>query len=261
MSLLNLAGIPPVKKANKQALQVQEAIDSAVKARDQFKLLIAIPAYGNMMHIDVTKTLIDLARLGFPFDAMFLGNESLITRGRNTCASVFMDKKEYTHLLFIDADISIAAMSIIQLVGHTVREGADVHVVGAAVALKGFHPNGAPVTNIGAPLSSTAEALVEVERVGTAVFLMTRKAVEAACAVAPKYPGNPLTRGDGTAARATHYDLFRVGKEDPNNPECEYLSEDYYACKTFRELGFKIFIDQMIPTLHNGNFPFHNGAE
>ena len=34
-----------------------------------------------------------------------LANESLITRGRNTLTSFFMENTDATHLFFIDADI------------------------------------------------------------------------------------------------------------------------------------------------------------
>ena len=36
---------------------------------------------------------------------MTLANDSLVTRARNTLASVFLAYKECTHLMFIDADI------------------------------------------------------------------------------------------------------------------------------------------------------------
>ena len=35
-----------------------------------------------------------------------MGNESLITRARNTIVSQFLDREQLTHLLFIDADIA-----------------------------------------------------------------------------------------------------------------------------------------------------------
>jgi hypothetical protein len=49
------------------------------------------------------------------------------------------------------------------------------------------------------------------------------------------------------------YDVFQVGVKDG-----EYLSEDYWVCKTLQEKGFKVYVDTSIPVRHNGNYCFHN---
>ena len=53
-----------------------------------------------------TVGLLNLGRdLGFTVSLNLLGNESLITRGRNILVSRCLDESAATHLLFIDADI------------------------------------------------------------------------------------------------------------------------------------------------------------
>lgn len=44
-----------------------------------------------------------------------IGNESLITRARNTLVQLFMDG-DYTHLLFIDADLAFNPESVLRMV-------------------------------------------------------------------------------------------------------------------------------------------------
>ena len=52
-----------------------------------------------------------------------MGNESLITRARNTLVAQFLDQcdknpEEHTHLMFIDADISFPAQSIKRMIDY-----------------------------------------------------------------------------------------------------------------------------------------------
>ena len=52
-----------------------------------------------------------------------MGNESLITRARNTLVAQFLDQcdknpEEHTHLMFIDADISFPAQSILRMIDY-----------------------------------------------------------------------------------------------------------------------------------------------
>ena len=206
------------------------------------KLLVGTPAYGGWVHIDYVDSILDMHRLKIPFDSMKIGNESLITRGRNTVLSYFYEVKDYTHLLFLDADMGIRGEDVIKLVQH------NVDVIGAPVALKGYDPNGNKVYNVVNPRPCTKK-LYEVDKVGTAVFMLSRKAVNALVAVAEKYGGNGLSRGN--LKIPTMYDVFKTCVEDG-----VYLSEDYYVCKKLRELGFKVHVDDTIITKHNGMFQF-----
>jgi hypothetical protein len=206
------------------------------------KLLVGTPAYGGWVHIDYTDSLLDMHRLKIPFDNMKIGNESLITRGRNTIISYFYEVKDYTHLLFLDADMGIRGEDVIKLIQH------NVDVIGAPVALKGYDQNGNKVYNVVNPRPCTKK-LYEVDKVGTAVFMLSRKAVNALISGSEKYEGNELSRGN--LKITTMYDVFKTCVEDG-----VYLSEDYYVCKRLRELGFKIHVDDTIITKHNGMFQF-----
>ena len=46
-----------------------------------------------------------------------IGNESLITRARNTIVQLFMDG-DYTHLLFIDADLAFNPTAVIRMLEY-----------------------------------------------------------------------------------------------------------------------------------------------
>lgn len=209
------------------------------------KLLIGTPCYNGLIHQDYFQGTLQYNQLGFPISYMHIGNESLITRGRNTIISYFYDHRDvFTHLLFLDADIYLSGNDLLKLL----ESGEDV--VGAPVPLKGYDPRGQMVYNIGEVLGKDGH-LIEVEHVGTAVFLLSRKAIESLVYDAKlhgdSYSRNPLTRGD--APSDVHYDIFRVGVVNGR-----YLSEDYYVCKTLRDLGYKIIVDASIATRHSGSF-------
>jgi len=206
------------------------------------KLLVGTPAYGGWVHIDYIDSLLDMHRLKIPFDNMKIGNESLITRGRNTIISYFHAVKDYTHLLFLDADIGIHGEDVIKLVQH------NVDVIGVPVALKGYDSNGNKVYNVVNPIQATKN-LYTVDKVGTAVFMLSRKAVNALISIADTYIGNNLSRGNIKINKM--YDIFKTCIENDI-----YLSEDYYACKKLRELGFKVYVDDTVITKHNGMFQF-----
>ncbi|HLD98286.1 MAG TPA: hypothetical protein VI815_03090 [Candidatus Nanoarchaeia archaeon] len=204
-------------------------------------ILIGTPAYNSQIHIDYLNSIIDMHRLKLPISVMCIGNESLITRGRNTIISFFKTHEEFTHLLFLDADIGIKGDSIIKLIQH------EKDVIGAPVPLKGFDSNGNKVYNITNPIKE--ENLYTVDKVGTAVFMLSRKAVEDLCNNSDTYNGNTMSRG--LQNNNINYDVFKTGIENEI-----YLSEDYYACKKLKELGYKIYIDDTIITIHNGMFQF-----
>jgi len=208
-----------------------------------------------MVHSDFLHSIISYHERKLPFAVMTLGNESLITRGRNTVLSYFHRAENFTHLLFLDADIYLHADGLIRLLG------AEKDVIGAPVALKGYNAEtGRPVYNTGKILSEEDNGLITVDRVGTAVFMLSRKAVNALVEEAIKakdvYFGNPHSRGDAQDD-VLMYDCFKVGVLDKDFKTAgDYLSEDYYVCNTLRRLGFDVFIDPNVKTKHNGMFVF-----
>jgi hypothetical protein len=206
-------------------------------------LLIGTPAYGGMLHSDYLNAVLGYQAAGLRFSVMTIGNESLITRARNTIVAEFAVRTEFTHLLFLDADVMLAADDLVRMLA-TRRD-----VIGAPVALKGRRADGARIFNLGRRIGEDG-ALLLCERIGTAALLLSRRAIEALIEDA-KRDRRVYTRGHsgrGADVRATvAYDVFRVGVEDD-----EYLSEDYWACHALRRLGFAICVDPFAVTRHSG---------
>jgi hypothetical protein len=87
---------------------------------EDIHVLIGTPMYGGMCHRGFVESLLRLQQLclglGIKITHKFLSNESLITRGRNLINAIFMSNPSYTHLLFIDSDISFRHDAIIRMI-------------------------------------------------------------------------------------------------------------------------------------------------
>jgi hypothetical protein len=206
-------------------------------------VLIGTPAYGGMIHSDYVNAMLSYQHAGIGFGLMTIGNESLITRARNTILSEFLLREEFSHLLFLDADVLLPAPGFARLIAH------DKDVIGAPVALKGRQADGSRIFNTGA-LCGAEGPLYKCTRIGTAVFMLSRRAIRALAEDARK-SGHVYSKGNtargGAVQASVHYDAFRVGVVDD-----EYLSEDYWVCRSLRRLGYDIFVDPTIVTQHSG---------
>ena len=171
---------------------------------------------------------------------------ALRKRARNTIISEFDARPEFSHLLFLDADVLLPPEGVQRMLAS----GCDV--IGAAVALKGRNPDGSRIFNIGRLLGESG-MFYQVERIGTAALLLSRRAAAALIADA-RNEGRVYTQGNdmrGTELRApVQYDVFRVGVVGD-----EYLSEDFWVCRELRRLGLTIHLDPTIVTRHSGTMP------
>lgn len=239
---------PKKKRSTKKTQPVEQAPIEQTEAPQipEPYILLGTPAYGSMVHTDYLHSVIDFMKTGLQVATFTIGNESLITRGRNTILSYFYKHPEFTHLLFLDADIGITAESVVKLIAH------QKPVIGAPVPLKGLHPQtGEKVYNVGDILSTsrTDPNLVTTNRLGTAVFMLNREAVNALVDGADQYGSSDITRG--VTLDQTMYDVFQVGVIEGN-----YLSEDYFVCNTLMERGFDVWVDKSLVVRHNGNVNF-----
>ena len=87
-----------------------------------FKIFLGMPMYGGMLTEPTLHGLLELqnwtAQAGVSMRIQTMGNESLITRARNTIVSMMLDQTDFaaTHLLFIDADIGFKWQNIERLI-------------------------------------------------------------------------------------------------------------------------------------------------
>lgn len=216
------------------------------------RLCVATPAYGGMVHTDWHDSIMSMHRAGIEVVTVCLGNESLITRARNTLLRVFYEQlNNVDRLFFLDADCGIDGRDVLSMMD------SPHDVIGAPVALKGFQPDGSPHLNISDPVNIEG-GYQSVKHVGNAAMMLSRKAVTSLIEYAIQnndvYTKTSMATNNARQQPndGEYYDVFKVSIDENKT----YLSEDYHVCKTLKQLGYQIIIDPRVKTRHNGNHVF-----
>ena len=251
----------------------------------KFKIFLGMPMYGGLLSEATMHGLLQLQQwsyergVGFRFQSM--GNESLITRARNTIVSMMMDQQDYvaTHLLFIDADIGFSAQNIERLlcsekdVACGVYPRKHIYLEKIKKILEET-PNATPDEiearalgyniNFDNPNDLRGEnGFFKVNEAATGMMLVKREVFRIMFKKFPerKYETDQIV--NGTHYRSDNcYDLFAVGPYETLGQK-RYLSEDYYFSRLWTEhCGGEIWADLAMPLTHFGNRPYkgHVGA-
>ncbi len=233
-------------------------------------VVVGTPCFGGMLSQAYVQSSFELMRYAsvheFDLDFILLGNDALITRGRNTIVSEFLKKPRATHLLFIDSDIKFRPEHVHRLLN------ADKDLAAGMYPLKALDWNGATTRRrenletledlalryVGNPcIPGEAEwdgPFVTGTYAGTGFMMIKRSLVERMKEAYPElcysrihiYPMREETP-------ATQYALFDCMIE-PNTKA--YLSEDYAFCWRWRQLGGKIWLDTEGRLTHVGHHEY-----
>jgi len=247
------------------------------------KFFIATPCYGGALTEPYFRSTIKLMTWfnGHKVPLAFgtIANESLVTRARNVLLAYFLNS-DYTHLMFIDADIEFQVDDILKLwlhdkdvvVGAYPKKGVNWSHIKESVILdpsKELTPN-----QIGALGSDYAinfkfsdrenkqvkveNGLIELHDAGTGFMMIKRKAIDS---IIEHYPEikyvNDVQMG-GVDLKDKFYALFDT-MIDPIDRR--YLSEDYTFCRRWQEMKGQIWLDPSISLNHYGSFCFQGNPE
>jgi hypothetical protein len=231
-------------------------------------IMIASPQYGGQCFGAYAFSCIQLQKLcsenSIPVEFAFLFNESLIQRGRNELADKFM-KSEHTHLVFIDADLQFNPYDVLKLIA------AEKSIIGGTYPRKRINWNNVkhaikvnPAITAGELEYFAADYIfkvapgvaafemdkpVEVEHVPTGFLCITREVFE-------KMMENPEIVHTEHNTLSGQSEIRHAFFECGINEDKEYLSEDFWFCRTARQLGFKVYLQPDINLTHIGTMPF-----
>ena len=196
-----------------------------------------------------------LNKINITFQLM---KSSLVTQGRNLCASAFMNS-DHTHMLFIDSDMDFTSRSVFRLFksdhdvalvpypmktvndqkfreDYTRRPDAEHNTLGHIFPITVPDPNNMNPVN----------GFIEVERGPTGMMMIKREVFEKLEKEYSELNIIQKTLINGKMVDRPHYFNFFDSYYSPKTKT--YMGEDFYFCKLWTSMGGKIhaLIDEEI---------------
>ena len=263
--------------------QVKLSLDEVRKN----KFFVATPCYGGQLMEPYFRSTVKLMTFfnqhQIPLAFGTIANESLVTRARNVLLAYFLNS-DYTHLLFIDADIEFQVEDVLKLYA------ADKDVVVGAYPKKGVawqrikdNISIAASSNEDKQLSDKEIAalgsdyainfkfvdretktigvengLIKLHDAGTGFMMIKREAILKMIKAYPEFKYNNDVNINNADLKDQFYALFDT-MIDPIDRR--YLSEDYTFCRRWQEIGGDIWLDTSISLNHYGHFCFQGNPQ
>ena len=246
----------------------------------QKHIFIATPCYGGQIGEPYFRSMMRFAILCNKYNIKYtistLANESLVTRGRNTLVSFFMENTDATNLFFIDADIEFNPEDILRMVAYDkpIVVGAYPKkainwdsIIGAARSdenetaqtIEGHSSN--YVVNFeflkdkdgnNTPQVQIEDNLVKLKDAGTGFMCIKKEVIQQMFDKHPEYKYVNDINVDNKF-EPFMYALFDT-MIDPESRR--YLSEDYMFCRTWQNMGGTVYLDPRTALNHVGHYTF-----
>lgn len=238
-----------------------------------WNVLFAIPCYDQQITeptmMSLIKTLMYFRDYNIKF-AVATITDSLINRARNNMVAKFMANEQFTHMMFIDADISWEPDSIIKMLWH------NQDVMTAAYPIKKIEwdkvvenvNNNIPADKLQEnsmrfvvnaakdefnKTLNVVNGAVEIFDAGTGFMLIKRETILKLIEAYPELKYSDDTGSLNDEEKAWTYAFFNSYIDPHLN---RFLSEDYGFCRYWQKIGGKIWVDPLIHLGHLGRMKY-----
>lgn len=165
-----------------------------------------------------------------------------LVRARNVLCAEFL-ATNCTHLLFIDSDIGFTPEDIVHICSH------DAPVVGGMYPLKRegelkWCGNGV----LDRPTEPDENGLQEVRYIGTGFLCIARAAFEKIL----QHDRAEIEYTSEDEIHKTQWAFFREGVRETADARKRWLTEDWFFCQRWLELGGQVFADTHVVLRHAG---------
>jgi hypothetical protein len=204
----------------------------------QNKIFIGTPCFEYKVSANYVQSLLDFSKNKIDFEPFFF-YDSLVTRARNELITMFYKNQEdFTHLLWLDADVSIPASGLQELLNE------NVDVIAAPVPIKKSTPEAHQ--SVRKTYEEVREYIYKAEAAATGCLLMSKQSVI------------DLVKKSSYYFKDTNpkkiYNVFETGIRDN-----EFMSEDWDICYKLRDLNYEIYVNSSFPVSHFGFQNYYRG--
>jgi len=247
------------------------------------KFFIATPCYGGQLTEPYFRSVIKLMTFfnqhRIPLAFGTIANESLVTRARNVLVAYFLNS-DYTHLVFVDADIEFQVEDLLKLYVHDkdiavgaypkkgvnwshIKEGilmdpSRQHTNQQIGALGSDYAINFKFQNRETKTVAVENGLIKLHDAGTGFMMIKRETILKMIEKYPELKYNNDVQMGGVDLKDNFYALFDT-MIDPIDRR--YLSEDYTFCRRWQAMDGDIWLDPSISLNHYGSFCFQGNPE
>ena len=234
------------------------------------KLFVAIPSVSSKIYSYTAGSLIELDRLltknNINIKIVFENNISIVHHVRNKLVTEFINKTDAEYILFLDDDIDFKSEDILKMINTNVKVIGGIYPYkhynwDKIIKLSRLSANdknppldlNEKVKNIGLNYAFTnpvdrlnfeiSEEPIEVEGVGTGCLLIHRSVIEDMI--------NTLSNIKYVLNGNEYYKIFDIQIENG-----ELVSEDFWFCRRWREMGGKVHIATWAKCSHWGHHKY-----
>ena len=249
----------------------QQNIEIGREDIDSWCPMFALPCYDRSLtepfFMSFMKTVMYCKDIGLKF-AVSTITDSLINRARNNLVAKFMANPQFTHLVFLDVDLSFKPEDIVKLLWH------DKDIITGAYPIKEINwekviknvESGIPSKDLGKKSTrfvvnpvkkgnnviETDNGAISVHDAGTGFMCIKRSVFEKLIEAYPELQFNDDTGSMNEEEKKWTYAFFNSYVDDDKR----FVSEDYGFCRYWQKLDGKVWVDPAIEIQHLGRFNY-----